>query len=59
MYKDGERPRQKLMEDVKDYTNIMDIQVSFKDNFIDQDDVQPYMAVSDIDGNDWCARFAK
>lgn len=58
-YKDGERPRQKLMEYVKDYTDIMDIQVSSKDNLIDQDDFQQYMAVLDIDGNAWSARFAK
>eukprot|EP00956_Cyclotella_meneghiniana_P029927 scaffold74136_cov22-Cyclotella_meneghiniana.AAC.1 len=58
-YNDGERPRQKLMEYVKDYTHIMDIQVSSKYNLIAQDDFQQYMAVLDIDGNAWSARFAK
>jgi hypothetical protein len=58
-YENGERPRQKLIEFVKDYPDLMDIQVSTKSNVIDQDDFQRYMAILDIDGNAWSARFAK
>jgi hypothetical protein len=58
-YENGERPRQKLIEYVKDYPDLMDIQVSTKSNVIDQDDFQRYMAILDIDGNAWSARFAK
>jgi hypothetical protein len=58
-HQDGERPRKKLVDYAKGYTDIMDIEESKKSNVIDQDDFQKYMAVLDIDGNAWSARFAK
>ena len=58
-HEDGEKPRKKLVEYVNDYSDIMDIQVSSRSNLIDQDDFQKYIAVLDIDGNAWSARFAK
>lgn len=58
-YRDGERPRQKLVEYAKSHTDIMDIESTNKNNTIDQDDFQNFMAILDIDGNAWSARFAK
>lgn len=58
-HENGERPRKMLVEYARGYTDIMDIQESKKSNVIDQDDFQKYMAVLDIDGNAWSARFAK
>ena len=58
-YEDREKPRIRLIEYANPYSDIMDIQVSTRSNLIDQDDFQKYIAVLDIDGNAWSARFAK
>jgi hypothetical protein len=56
---EGDRPREKLVEFARDYFDIMDVEAANKNNKIDQDDFQKYVAVLDIDGNAWSARFAK
>lgn len=58
-YKDGERPRQKLVQYARDYLDVMDIKPSTANSKMAQDDFQRYKAILDIDGNAWSARLGK
>lgn len=58
-YKDGERPRQKLVQYARDFLDIMDIKPSTAKSKMPQDDFQRYKAILDIDGNAWSARLGK
>jgi len=58
-YKDGERPRQKLVQYAREYLDVMDIKPSTAKSKMPQDDFQKYKAILDIDGNAWSARLGK
>ena len=58
-YKDGERPRQKLVQYARDFLDVMDIKPSTAKSKMPQDDFQKYKAILDIDGNAWSARLGK
>jgi len=58
-HKDGERPRQKLVQYARDYLDVMDIKPSTAKSKMPQDDFQIYKAILDIDGNAWSARLGK
>jgi hypothetical protein len=58
-YKEGERPRQKLVQYARDFLDIMDIKPSTAKSKMAQDDFQRYKAILDIDGNAWSARLGK
>eukprot|EP00986_Skeletonema_menzelii_P020949 scaffold32788_cov166-Skeletonema_menzelii.AAC.1 len=58
-YKDGDRPRQKLVQYARDFLDIMDIKPSTAKSKMPQDDFQRYKAILDIDGNAWSARLGK
>ena len=58
-HKEGERPRQKLVQYARDFLDVMDIKPSTAKNKMAQDDFQRYKAILDIDGNAWSARLGK
>ena len=58
-FKDGERPRQKLVQYARNYLDVMDIKPSTAKSKMAQDEFQRYKAILDIDGNAWSARLGK